>query len=326
MLIGYVRVSKADGSQTTDLQRDALLAAGVDSIHIYEDHASGKREDRPGLANCLKALRPGDTLIIWKLDRLGRDLRHLINTVHDLTGRNIGLKVLTGHGASIDTTTAAGKLVFGIFAALAEFERALIAERTVAGLASARARGRKGGMTALACQFNFSQRKESTMKEKKVKSMPMNTGISEADRKKIVEGLSALLADSYTLYLMTHNFHWNVTGPQFNSLHMMFMDQYTEQWNALDVIAERIRALGFPAPGTYKEFVKLASIQEVEGVPKANEMIAHLVAAQEATARTARKLFPVADEANDQPTADVLTQRIDVHEKTAWMLRSLLED
>jgi starvation-inducible DNA-binding protein len=164
------------------------------------------------------------------------------------------------------------------------------------------------------------------VKEKKVKSMPMNTGISEADRKKISDGLSALLADSYTLYLMTHNFHWNVTGPQFNSLHMMFMDQYTEQWNALDVIAERIRALGFPAPGTYKEFVKLASIQEVEGVPKANEMIAHLVAAQEATARTARKLFPVVDEANDQPTADVLTQRIDVHEKTAWMLRSLLED
>ena len=114
------------------------------------------------------------------------------------------------------------------------------------------------------------------MKEKKVKSMPMNTGISEADRKKISDGLSALLADSYTLYLMTHNFHWNVTGPQFNSLHMMFMDQYTEQWNALDVIAERIRALGFPAPGTYKEFVKLASIQEVEGVPKANEMIAYL--------------------------------------------------
>jgi DNA invertase Pin-like site-specific DNA recombinase len=145
MLIGYVRVSKADGSQTTDMQRDALLAAGVDSAQIYEDHASGKREDRPGLANCLKALRPGDTLIIWKLDRLGRDLRHLVNTVYDLTGRNIGLKVLTGHGAAIDTTTAAGKLVFGIFAALAEFERELIAERTVAGLASARARGRKGG-------------------------------------------------------------------------------------------------------------------------------------------------------------------------------------
>jgi starvation-inducible DNA-binding protein len=163
------------------------------------------------------------------------------------------------------------------------------------------------------------------MKEKKVKPMTMDIGISDADRKKIAEGLSALLADSYTLYLMTHNFHWNVTGPQFNSLHNMFMTQYTEQWNALDIVAERIRALGFPAPGTYKEFVKLASIKEVEGVPKATDMIRHLVAAQEATARTARKLFPVVDEANDQPTADVLTQRIDIHEKTAWMLRSLLE-
>ncbi|ELN4741087.1 DNA starvation/stationary phase protection protein, partial [Escherichia coli] len=155
--------------------------------------------------------------------------------------------------------------------------------------------------------------------------MNMDIGISDADRKKIAEGLSGLLADSYTLYLMTHNFHWNVTGPQFNSLHNMFMAQYTEQWNALDIIAERIRALGFPAPGTYREFVKLASIKEVEGVPKANDMIRHLVAAQEATARTARKLFPVVDAANDQPTADVLTQRIDIHEKTAWMLRSLLE-
>jgi starvation-inducible DNA-binding protein len=161
---------------------------------------------------------------------------------------------------------------------------------------------------------------------KQSKKLSMDIGISEADRKKIAEGLSALLADSYTLYLMTHNFHWNVTGPQFNSLHNMFMAQYTEQWNALDIIAERIRALGFPAPGTYKEFVKLASIKEVEGVPKANDMVRHLVAAQEATARTARKLFPVVDEANDQPTADVLTQRIDIHEKTAWMLRSLLED
>ena len=121
MLIGYMRVSKADGSQATDLQRDALNAAGVESAHCYEDRASGKREDRPGLTSCLKALRPGDTLVVWKLDRLGRDLRHLINTVHDLTGRGIGLKVLTGHGAAIDTTTAAGKLVFGIFAALAEF-------------------------------------------------------------------------------------------------------------------------------------------------------------------------------------------------------------
>ena len=161
---------------------------------------------------------------------------------------------------------------------------------------------------------------------KQSKKLSMDIGISEADRKKIAEGLSALLADSYTLYLMTHNFHWNVTGPQFNSLHNMFMTQYTEQWNALDIIAERIRALGFPAPGTYKEFVKLASIKEVDGVPKANDMVRHLVAAQEATARTARKLFPVVDEANDQPTADVLTQRIDIHEKTAWMLRSLLEE
>lgn len=164
------------------------------------------------------------------------------------------------------------------------------------------------------------------MKEKKPKPIIMDVGISESDRKKIVAGLSALLADSYTLYLMTHNFHWNVTGPQFNSLHNMFMTQYTEQWTALDLIAERIRSLGFPAPGTYKEFVKLASIKEVEGVPRATDMIRHLVAAQEATARTARKLFPVVNEANDQPTADVLTQRIDVHEKTAWMLRSMLEE
>ena len=145
MLIGYMRVSKADGSQSTDLQRDALLAAGVDQAQLYEDQASGKREDRPGLSSCLKALREGDTLMVWKLDRLGRNLRHLINTVHDLTARGVGLKVLTGQGAAIDTTSAAGKLVFGIFAALAEFERELISERTVAGLASARARGRKGG-------------------------------------------------------------------------------------------------------------------------------------------------------------------------------------
>jgi DNA invertase Pin-like site-specific DNA recombinase len=145
MLIGYMRVSKADGSQTTDLQRDALLAAGVAVERLYEDQASGRRDDRPGLAACLKALREGDLLILWKLDRLGRDLRHLINTVHDLTARGVGLKVLTGQGAAIDTATPAGKLVFGIFAALAEFERELISERTVAGLASARARGRKGG-------------------------------------------------------------------------------------------------------------------------------------------------------------------------------------
>jgi DNA invertase Pin-like site-specific DNA recombinase len=145
MLVGYMRVSKADGSQITDLQRDALLAAGVESHHLYEDAVTGRRDDRPGLVACLKALREGDTLLVWKLDRLGRDLRHLVNTVHDLTARGIGFRVLSGHGASIDTTTANGKLVFGIFAALAEFERALIIERTKAGLASARARGRHGG-------------------------------------------------------------------------------------------------------------------------------------------------------------------------------------
>ena len=145
MLVGYMRVSKADGSQRTDLQRDALLIAGVESGNLYEDQASGKKDDRPHLAACLKALRKGDTLLVWKLDRLGRDLRHLVNTVHDLTDRGIGLKVLTGEGAAIDTTTAPGKLVFGIFAALSEFERALISERTIAGLAAARARGRNGG-------------------------------------------------------------------------------------------------------------------------------------------------------------------------------------
>lgn len=164
------------------------------------------------------------------------------------------------------------------------------------------------------------------MATKKMTTTVIDIGISESDRKAIATGLSGLLADSYTLYLMTHNFHWNVTGPQFISLHTMFMAQYTEQWNALDIIAERIRALGFPAPGTYKEFVKLASIKEVEGVPKATDMIRHLVAAQEATARTARQLFSLVDNVDDQPTADVLTQRIDVHEKTAWMLRSLLEE
>jgi len=145
VLVGYMRVSKADGSQTTDLQRDALLAVGIDADSLYEDRASGKKDDRPELAACLKALRDGDTLVVWKLDRLGRDLRHLVNIVHDLTERGIGLKVLTGQGAAIDTTTASGKLVFGIFAALAEFERELISERTLAGLASARARGRNGG-------------------------------------------------------------------------------------------------------------------------------------------------------------------------------------
>jgi starvation-inducible DNA-binding protein len=167
---------------------------------------------------------------------------------------------------------------------------------------------------------------EKFMATKKIKPMHIDIGISESNRKKIAEGLSNFLADSYTLYMMTHNFHWNVKGPQFNTLHTMFMTQYTEQWAALDVIAERIRALGFPSPGTYSEFVKRASIKEVHGVPKAEDMIRHLVKAQEATAKTARKLFPVVDAADDQPTADVLTQRIDIHEKTAWMLRSLLEE
>ncbi len=160
----------------------------------------------------------------------------------------------------------------------------------------------------------------------KAKAPSINIGISASKREKIAHGLSALLADSYTLYLMTHNFHWNVTGPMFNTLHLMFMGQYSEQWTALDLIAERIRALGHPAPGTYKEFVKLASIKEVNGVPKATDMICHLVKAQEATARTASELFPLVNAANDQPTADLLTQRLEVHEKTAWMLRSLLED
>jgi len=145
MDLGYMRVSKADGSQVLDLQRDALLDAGVSPDHIYKDMASGRKDDRPGLSAALKALRPGDTLVVWKLDRLGRNLRHLVNTVHDLDQGGKGFKVLTGHGAQIDTTTSHGKLVFGIFAALAEYERALISERTKAGLASARARGRKGG-------------------------------------------------------------------------------------------------------------------------------------------------------------------------------------
>ncbi len=144
-LFGYMRVSKADGSQVLDLQADALRANGVAERNLYSDTASGKRDDRPGLENCLKALRSGDTLVVWKLDRLGRNLRHLVNTVSDLTDRGIGLRVLTGQGAAIDTTTAAGKLVFGIFASLSEFERELISERTRAGLAAARARGRTGG-------------------------------------------------------------------------------------------------------------------------------------------------------------------------------------
>ena len=145
MLIGYARVSKADGSQSLDLQRDALIAAGVGEDQIYADRASGKTDERPGLEACLKALRDGDVLVIWKLDRMGRSLHHLVKTVAGLSERGVGLKVLTGQGAQIDTTTAHGRLSFGIFASLAEFESELIRERTMAGLAAARARGRKGG-------------------------------------------------------------------------------------------------------------------------------------------------------------------------------------
>ncbi len=153
----------------------------------------------------------------------------------------------------------------------------------------------------------------------------IDIGISEKDRKGISQGLSRLLADSYTLYLMTHNFHWNVKGPMFNTLHLMFEGQYTELALAVDTIAERIRALGMPAPGTYSEFVALSSIKEVKGVPKAEEMIKYLVAGQEAVVKTARSLFPAVEAASDEPTADLLTQRMQLHEKTAWMLRSLLE-
>jgi starvation-inducible DNA-binding protein len=155
--------------------------------------------------------------------------------------------------------------------------------------------------------------------------MEINIGIEEQDRLKIVDGLSRLLADTYTLYLKTHNFHWNVTGPMFQTLHLMFETQYTELALAVDLVAERIRALGSHAPGTYAEFVRLSSIKEPDGVPDAQAMIKQLVQDQEAVVRTARSIFPVVDQASDEPTADLLTQRMQVHEKTAWMLRSLLE-
>jgi starvation-inducible DNA-binding protein len=154
----------------------------------------------------------------------------------------------------------------------------------------------------------------------------IDIGISEKDRREIAEGLSRLLADNYTLYLKTHNFHWNVKGPMFQTLHLMFMTQYNELWLALDQIAERIRSLGFPAPATYAEYAKLSSIAETPGVPEAKEMVRLLVQGHEAVAKTARKIFPVAEKASDESTADLLTQRLQVHEKTAWMLRSLLED
>ncbi|HVY65338.1 MAG TPA: Dps family protein [Gammaproteobacteria bacterium] len=153
----------------------------------------------------------------------------------------------------------------------------------------------------------------------------IDIGISAKERKHIADGLAKVLADTYTLYLKTHNFHWNVTGPMFNTLHLMFEAQYNELALAVDLVAERIRALGYPAPGSYSAYAKLSSIEEAKGVPAAEEMIAQLVKGHEAVARTARGVFPAAEKANDQPTADLLTQRLQVHEKTAWMLRALLE-
>ncbi len=155
-------------------------------------------------------------------------------------------------------------------------------------------------------------------------TLPVNIGINEQDRQAIADGLSRLLADTYTLYLKTHNFHWNVTGPMFQTLHLMFEAQYNELALAVDLIAERIRALGFPAPGTYSEYANLSSIPETPGVPTAQDMIKLLVEGQEAVVRTARSLFPLVEAVSDEPTADLLTQRMQVHEKTAWMLRSLL--
>ncbi|MGH8175198.1 MAG: Dps family protein [Steroidobacter sp.] len=167
-------------------------------------------------------------------------------------------------------------------------------------------------------------------KDKRKPSPPLgapsiNIGIRDKDRKAIAGGLSRVLADTYTLYLQTHNFHWNVEGPMFNTLHLMFMQQYTELWTALDSVAERIRALGYPAPGTYAEFGRLTSIQETPGVPDAMEMVRLLVSGHEAVARTARAAFPAAEKGGDEATADLLTQRLQIHEKTAWMLRSLLK-
>jgi DNA invertase Pin-like site-specific DNA recombinase len=200
MLIGYMRVSKADGSQVLDLQRDALIAAGVESARLYEDHASGRRDDRPGLEACLKSLREGDTLVAWKLDRLGRNLRHLVNLVHDLTKRGIGLKVLAGEGASIDTTTPNGRLMFGFFAALAEFERELIIERTKAGLASARARGRNGGrrFKMTASKLRLAQAAMG-MPETKVAALYKELGITRQTLYRHVDPNGGLRADGLKL-------------------------------------------------------------------------------------------------------------------------------
>jgi starvation-inducible DNA-binding protein len=167
---------------------------------------------------------------------------------------------------------------------------------------------------------------KSTKGGKSAKSVAIDIGIDAKDRKAITQGLSHVLADTYTVYLKTHNFHWNVTGPMFQTLHLMFMQQYNEMWLAVDLVAERIRALGHPAPGSYAQFSALSSVKEEQGVPAAKDMIAILVKDHERVAKTARSVLPVAEKANDQPTLDLITQRLQWHEKTAWMLRSLLED
>ena len=175
-------------------------------------------------------------------------------------------------------------------------------------------------------EFRAYLERRTIMANVKTPTPKIDIGIKETDRAKIAEGLSRVLADTYTLYLKTHNFHWNVTGPMFQTLHLMFMDLYTEQWNAVDLVAERIRALGFPAPGSYRDFAALTSIRENESVPPAKEMIRQLVEGQETVVRTARELLPLVEKVDDQPTVDLLTQRMQVHEKNAWMLRSLLEE
>ena len=164
------------------------------------------------------------------------------------------------------------------------------------------------------------------MSKAKSNSPSINIGISEKDRQKVADGLSRMLADTYTLYLKTHNFHWNVTGPMFQTLHLMFMTQYNEAWLAVDLVAERIRALGFNAPGSYAQFAALTSIKDSDGVPKAKDMIRQLLEGQETVARTAREVLLIAEKVSDQPTVDLLSARMEVHEKNAWMLRSLLEE
>ena len=200
MLVGYMRVSKADGSQVFDMQHDALAAAGVAEAQLYQDQASGKRDDRPGLEACLKGLRAGDTLVVWKLDRLGRNLKHLVNTVHHLMELGVGFRVLTGQGANIDTTTASGRLVFGIFAALAEFERELIRERTMAGLQSARARGRNGGRpyTMTAAKLRLAQAAMAN-RATKVGDLCAELGVTRQTLYRFVDPQGALRPDGEKL-------------------------------------------------------------------------------------------------------------------------------